>query len=198
MIALDPANDIRWRTKRVVLNRDRKIRRGERPVDNEIECRPHEPPRPGNAAITLDDVHPDHVSRHASFENRSFPNRRSRTLSNSPWFVMRLPGANKARVDPSKVRDYLLSRQHPFGRSKAAIFEWIGYRQSDWRRLQRDLVEAATANTARLQKETEHGSVYEIHVMLKGPGGRVASITTIWIVRTGEDFPRFVTAFPGE
>lgn len=32
---------------------------------------------------------------------------------------------------------------------------------------------------------------------MTGPNGKHALVVSIWIVRDGEDIPRFVTAFPG-
>lgn len=40
---------------------------------------------------------------------------------------MRLPAADRAYVDPAKVRDYLLSPVHPEGQFKAAFFRALGY-----------------------------------------------------------------------
>jgi hypothetical protein len=31
-----------------------------------------------------------------------------------------------------------------------------------------------------------------------GPSGLVATLVVVWIVRSTEEFPRFVTAYPGE
>ena len=32
---------------------------------------------------------------------------------------------------------------------------------------------------------------------MQGPSGRIAQIVVVWIILSGEDFPRFVTAYPG-
>lgn len=45
---------------------------------------------------------------------------------------------------------------------------------------------------------TRYGNRYEVRGILKGPSGRTASLQTVWIVRHGEDFPRFITAFPDD
>ncbi|HKH48502.1 MAG TPA: adhesin, partial [Thermoanaerobaculia bacterium] len=45
---------------------------------------------------------------------------------------MKLPGADRAIVDEAKVRDYLLSSEHPVGRFKAAFFANVGYTRQDW------------------------------------------------------------------
>ena len=45
---------------------------------------------------------------------------------------MRLPNANRARVDPDKIEKYLLSHDHPDGASKARFFELFGFQQALW------------------------------------------------------------------
>jgi hypothetical protein len=42
----------------------------------------------------------------------------------------------------------------------------------------------------------QYGQKYAIRATLVGPSGSSADVTSVWIVRTGEDFPRFVTAYP--
>ena len=54
---------------------------------------------------------------------------------------LRIPNADRAVIEPTKLHDYLLSRGHPVGRF-------------------------------------------------------TAEVVSIWVVRTGEDVPRFVTAYP--
>jgi hypothetical protein len=39
---------------------------------------------------------------------------------------VRLPGGERAIIDPEKLRDYVLSRAHPVGRFKAAFFASLG------------------------------------------------------------------------
>jgi hypothetical protein len=40
---------------------------------------------------------------------------------------MNLPNADRAVVDPAKLRDYLLAAGHPVGRFKARFFVSLGY-----------------------------------------------------------------------
>jgi len=51
---------------------------------------------------------------------------------------------------------------------------------------------------ARPTEETEHGRKYEIRASITGPNGRSTAIITAWIVMHGEEFPRFITAYPEE
>ena len=50
---------------------------------------------------------------------------------------------------------------------------------------------------AHLGKHTGFGQKYVGEGTIEGPGGRSASIVVVWIVLVAEDFPRFVTAYPG-
>jgi len=111
---------------------------------------------------------------------------------------VKLPHADQAIVDPAKVRDYLLSLEHPVGRFKAAFFGTLGYTRNDWQRLQRDLCELGQSGTADEGQKTTFGQKYEVCGILQGPSGGRADIVTVWIVLNGEETPRFVTAFPGE
>jgi hypothetical protein len=109
-----------------------------------------------------------------------------------------LPAAERAVVDGAKVRDYLLSRAHPIGRSKARFFEALGYQRRDWQALQQDLRGLAGVGRARRGRPSGFGRKYEVHATLAGPNGRRADIVTVWIIRHGEHAPRLVTAFPKE
>lgn len=111
---------------------------------------------------------------------------------------MKLPGAERAVVDPLKVRDYLLSPEHPVGRAKARFFGALGFTRTGWPALQRALLELALRGEATQAQQTRYGQKYEIRDTIQGPTEREAPIVTIWIVLAGEDFPRFVTAYPGD
>ena len=101
-------------------------------------------------------------------------------------------------IEPAKVRDYLLSREHPVGRFKAVFFESLGYSADAWQQLEADLRALAVVGEATLGDQTKYGQKYEVHATLSRLSGRPGSVVTAWIVRWGEDAPRFVTAFPGE
>src|SRR5947209_7422407 len=110
---------------------------------------------------------------------------------------MVLPGAEHAVVDAAKVRDYLLSHEHPIGRFKAVFFESLGYAQIDWMRLQTDLLDLCRSRDAVEGQTSQFGRKYEARGTLKGPSGRHAEVVTVWVVLAGDGVPRFVTAYPG-
>ncbi len=111
--------------------------------------------------------------------------------------VMKLPAADRARIDPSKVRDYLLSPSHPVGRFKAAFFVSIGFKQAEWQALVAELARLAADGEAVQTEATAFGQKYEVRGMITAPSGRSAMVLSAWIVRGGETFARFVTAHPG-
>ncbi len=108
---------------------------------------------------------------------------------------MKLP-AEDAIIAPAKLRDYLLSEEHPDGRSKARYLARLGYSRAEWGRLDRDLREQILPLKARPVRESPWGSKYEILGVLKGPSGRAAWIRSIWIVLRRETRPRLVTLMP--
>jgi hypothetical protein len=105
------------------------------------------------------------------------------------------PNPAAAVVDSAKVRDYLLSPTHPVGRFKAVVFEAVGYRRSTWMALQTDLRRIAWL-AASGSIPTPFGQRYRVHAILRGPSGRNLAVTVVWLVRSGEQFPRLVTAMP--
>jgi len=94
------------------------------------------------------------------------------------------------------LHGYLLSRSHPVGRFKAAFFLGLGYSAEDWSRLEADLRAQHLSRDATSGEPSAYGQKYEIRATLVGPTGQAADVVSIWVVRAGEDFPRFVTAYP--
>ncbi len=109
---------------------------------------------------------------------------------------MQIPNADRAVIDQRKLHGYLLSRSHQVGRFKAAFFLALGYSPGDWRRLEADLRSQHLPKDATAEDRTSYGQKYSIRATLVGPSGNSADVLSIWFVRRGEDFPRFVTAYP--
>jgi hypothetical protein len=110
---------------------------------------------------------------------------------------MKLPEANRVLIDAAKVRDYLLSPEHPVGRFKAAFFASVGYTRQDWERLRQDFVSIARSSDATSGQLSAFGQKYEVRGSIEGPTGSRFEVVTVWIVLNGESAPRFVTAYPG-
>jgi hypothetical protein len=110
---------------------------------------------------------------------------------------LRLQNADRAVMEPVKLHGYILSRVHPVGRFKAAFFLSLGYSQEGWRRLEMDLRGQHLSQDATPRESSVYGQKYEIRATLIGPSGRGAEIVSVWVVLASEDFPRFITAYPG-
>ena len=91
---------------------------------------------------------------------------------------MKLPAAERAVIEPAKIRDYLLSTSHPVGRFKAPFFASLGYTSANWRRLDKDLRDLAVLGDAELGKDSPYGQKYETRGTLRGPSGRSAGVLT--------------------
>src|SRR5438034_8832294 len=109
---------------------------------------------------------------------------------------MLLPNADCAVIDGAKIHGYLLAHRHPIGRFKAAFFRTLGYSLQDWRSLEEDLRSQHLPSDAIPGQSNPYGQKYSIRATLVGPSGNSAVVVSIWVVRVGEEVPRFVTAYP--
>jgi len=108
-----------------------------------------------------------------------------------------LPNADLAEIDPTKLRDYLLSADHPLGRFKARFFTALGFSAHRWEDLGAALRAQHLTQDAAPSPETAHGQKFTIRAILKGPTGESALVISIWFIPSGATLPRFVTAYPG-
>lgn len=109
---------------------------------------------------------------------------------------MKLPNADEAIVDAGKLRDYCLNRMHPRGRHKARVFEArLGFTTDHVDTLRAALLEAAAGRGDAVPGRSDrYGTRYVLDFDVDGPNGR-GRIRSGWIVRAGEDFPRFTTCY---
>ena len=110
---------------------------------------------------------------------------------------MRLPNADHAGIDQAKVRDYVLSLEHPVGRFKARFFGSLGFSRDAWDTFTRALREQHLTEEVDATVSTPYGQTFTIRAILRGPSGASAMVVSVWFIRTGEAQPRFVTAYPG-
>ena len=111
---------------------------------------------------------------------------------------MPIPNADSAHVPPEKLTDYLLNEQHPVGGSKAKWFRSLGYDSADPAVLEKDLLELVRNSDDYSEKSSPFGTKYVVSGKISAPNGDEANLTTVWIIESGEDQPRLVTAYPGE
>ena len=106
-----------------------------------------------------------------------------------------VPNFKKAILDIRKIEDYCLNPIHPRGRHKARVFrEALGVDQADAEWLRAILLqESAKGRPVGLESD-EFGGRWRIDVAVSRHGRDVV-VRTVWIVRPGEDAPRFLTCW---
>ena len=109
---------------------------------------------------------------------------------------LRLPNGDNAQVAEEKLRGYLLSEAHPVGRAKAKLLNAVGFDATNVAALERGLIEIARDHNVTEVIPFIHGTKYVIKGTLRGPDGTHLEMITVWIIETGADTPRFVTAYP--
>jgi hypothetical protein len=106
-----------------------------------------------------------------------------------------LPNAERATLDVRKLEDYCLSQTHPRGRHKARVFRealGIGPDSAQW--LRGELL-AAVRTTAAIELDRDNfGARWRVDIPLARQSRRTV-IRTVWMVRTGETVPRFLTCW---
>jgi hypothetical protein len=106
-----------------------------------------------------------------------------------------VPNADRAILDIRKIEDYCLSPAHPRGRHKARVFrEALGLSQSDGQWLRDMLLDGLRRREAAELASDDLGSRWRVDVPITRHGKSVV-VRTIWIVRSGEQMPRFVTCW---
>jgi uncharacterized protein DUF6883 len=108
---------------------------------------------------------------------------------------MRLPNGHAAIIEFAKIRDYCLSPIHLRGRHKARVFfSALGMTSAHSNELCAALAGAARDGAASIGESDSYGTRYMIDFELTR-NDRRAMIRSWWIIRSGENVPRFVTCF---
>jgi hypothetical protein len=109
--------------------------------------------------------------------------------------VAPLPQVDRAILDLQKIENYCLNSLHPRGRHKARVFrEALGIGRDDAAWLRRELLDAVRHGEAAELVRDEFGIRWRVDVPLARQDRRVV-IRTVWIIRSGEQVPRFVTCW---
>ena len=109
---------------------------------------------------------------------------------------MKLPSAQAAVVSEGKITGYLLSPTHRDGRHKAAFFLGFSFTADTWQKLAAALLKHAADHEVAKVENTPFGTRYVVDGTIDTPYGRTPSIRSVWFLETGQDVPRFVTAYP--
>jgi hypothetical protein len=109
---------------------------------------------------------------------------------------MKLPNRHKAVIPEAKIREYLLSTSHPYGRHKAAFFQRFGFSAESSGVLTSALrAHAEQCDVVRVD-DTEFGTRYIVEGQLITPDGRAPTVRVVWFIEKGGNRPRLVTVYP--
>ena len=106
-----------------------------------------------------------------------------------------LPNSEQAILEIRKIEDYCLNPEHPRGRHKARLFRetiGLGRRDSAW--LRRALLDTIRTSDAVQLAADRYGVRWRVDVLVSRHG-RSVMVRTAWMVRIGEEIPRFVTCW---
>lgn len=107
----------------------------------------------------------------------------------------KLPNVEGAILDIRKITDYCLSPEHPRGRHKARVFrDALDLKQDDAEWLRTALLDGLRHGEATALSRDDLGHRWRVDVPVTRQGRR-AVVRTVWIVRGGEQVPRFVTCW---
>jgi len=107
----------------------------------------------------------------------------------------RLPHSERAILDIRKLEDYCLNPSHPRGRHKARVFrEVLDLQRRDAIWLRDILLDGVRSHQASQVSSDVWGTYWRCDVGIDRQG-KSAMVRTIWILRTGENMPRFVTCW---
>ncbi len=108
-----------------------------------------------------------------------------------------LPHFKEVDIPREKLEGYSLNPEHPTGKHHAIVFKAaLGFDQSNWDLLARIIIEQLPYYEAVLDRKDNYGQRYNVTMPITGPNGKTADVLTAWIIETGQDYPRFVTAYP--
>ena len=109
---------------------------------------------------------------------------------------MKLPHREYAKIEESKIVDYLLSSTHEDGRHKAAFFVQFGFTVAQWPRLAEALIQHIHENEIASVTETSRGEHFTVEGELETPSGRRPLVRTVWMIEFGSKAPRLITTYP--
>ena len=89
-----------------------------------------------------------------------------------------------------------MNSAHPDNGGKAAFFVGLGFSEAAWQTLASAFIAITSSSAVTKSMESPHGIKYIVDGTIQGPNGSVGTVRTIWIIDSGRDRPRLVTAYP--
>lgn len=109
---------------------------------------------------------------------------------------MKLPNWERAYIPSEKLHNYLLSETHPVGRLKARFLNSVGFDSNNIEALEQGLLEIAHTQEIAQEIPGGFGVKYVLSGSIQTPTHNILQLTTVWIIETEQENPRFITAYP--
>ncbi|MGH2954083.1 MAG: DUF6883 domain-containing protein [Solirubrobacterales bacterium] len=107
-----------------------------------------------------------------------------------------LPNADRAVIEPEKVRDYVLSPDHEHGRHKARVFRSaLGIDRDSWEYLRQQIAARVVEADVSEVRTGRYGLRYSVPMLIEGLNGQTHEVTTGWIIDREGAPPRLTTAY---
>lgn len=105
------------------------------------------------------------------------------------------PFGDNVSISEAKLTDYILSPTHRIGANKARVFKSaLGIGLAEVAVLRSALLDAARTQSPLLIRQDKFGQHYAIVFKLTY-GTKSAFVRSLWMIRSGDDVAKFVSAF---
>ena len=107
----------------------------------------------------------------------------------------KLPNFENAYIGIEKLTEYSLNELHHIGKEKAIVFKSVLGLTSENAILLKEAIFKGTAVNPCIKKEKDkYGERFSVNLKVR-IFEKEATITTGWIIKSGEDFPRLTTCY---
>jgi hypothetical protein len=107
----------------------------------------------------------------------------------------KLKNYEKAYVSLKKLSGYFLNEYHPYGKEKASTLKSvlsIGINEAGL--LKDAILRGASENDCKAREKDEYGERFTVTMRIR-IFEKEANVTTGWIIRTDEDYPRLTSCY---
>lgn len=99
---------------------------------------------------------------------------------------LKLPNAETATAADEKFTRYLFNPENVDGYAKGVAFKSrLGYNESNWKKLQKQILERTPVYPATYKYDNEYGTGYEQKMVLYGLRGKPANVIVGWLIGDG-------------
>jgi len=109
---------------------------------------------------------------------------------------MKMPNSGQSFVPEQKITDYLLSDAHETGKHKAKFFSSFGFGIADAATFKAALIQHSVVRDIDSEQQTPFGAKYILTCKIQTPDERNPCVVTVWIIETGKEAPKLITAYP--